>query len=164
MCEKNSAPKVSHRKIMLKTFEVYQKPFHSHDWQSRFRSLPCHFPQKFRRKLKFNPTYLPTKTSGTPNIPEVEMKHPFSKTLKSFSFEDSFCALDLSRMKKCIVFSGFFEANPVWFHLMVSIKMDKSKAAMKMPERWWPQTILALEEETAIPKSSPLLHLFGESA
>jgi len=67
---KNSVPKVYHRKIMFKTFEVYPKPFHSHDWQRRSRSLPCHFPsQKFRRKLKFNPTHLPTKISGKPHSP-----------------------------------------------------------------------------------------------
>lgn len=100
---KNSVPKVYHRKIMFKTFEVYQKPFHSHDWQRRSRSLPCQFPsQKFRRKLKFNPTHLPTKISGKPHSPGWNETSFFQnpKDLQFFSFEDPFCALDLSRMKK----------------------------------------------------------------
>ena len=106
------------------------------------------------------------KSLGSP-IPQVEMKHPFSKTLKIYSFflwGSLLCVRSFQNEKNASFSRGFFEANPVRFHLMVSIKMDKSKAAMKMPERWWPQTILALEEETANPKSSPLMHLFGESA
>lgn len=97
-------------------------------------SLPFSL-SKFRQKLKFNPTHLPTKISGTPNIPCVEMKHPFSKSPIFFSLRIPFVPLDFSRMKNDPFSQGFFEANPVWFHLTVSIKMDKSKAAMKMPER-----------------------------
>ena len=83
---KNSVPKVYHRKIMFKTFGVYQKPFHSHDWQSRFRSLPCHFPSQ-NCVGSWNSTrhIFQRKSLGSP-IPQVEMKHPFSKTLKIYSF------------------------------------------------------------------------------
>ena len=145
--------KVYHRKIIFGEIWGLSKIIkHSQEFTAEFEVFPTIFV----------PSTSPTSSDSTRHIWTkgwTSKKNPwglkwnilFSQDLKVVVFlRVPFVRLDLNMPH---LSSGFFLANPVWFHLMVSIKMDKSKAAMKMPERWWPQMMALLKRKCVNPKS-----------